>query len=119
MAHFAKLDRYNVVTDVVVVNNEELLDNGAESEEKGIVFLTLWSGGHYKWRQTSYSASFRKNYAGIGYTYDEIRDAFISPKPYPSWILNEETCLWYAPVTMPVENGPYNWNETTQNWETQ
>lgn len=118
MAHFAKLDKYNVVTYVVVVNNEELLDNGVELEEKGIVFLTLWSDGYYKWRQTSYNASFRKNYAGIGYTYDEIRDAFIPPKPFPSWILNEDTCQWQAPVPMPNEGNTYQWNEETQSWET-
>jgi hypothetical protein len=116
MAHFAKLNKYNIVTDLVVVNNEELLDNGVESEEKGVVFLTLWSGGYYKWRQTSYSGSFRKNYAGIGYTYDEARDAFIPPKPFSSWILDEITCQWQAPVPLPDNSVPYSWNEETLNW---
>ena len=117
MAHFAKLDKYNVVTEVVVVNNEELLVNGVESEEKGIVFLTLWSNGYYKWRQTSYNRSFRKNYAGIGYTYDEIRDAFIPPKPFFSWVLNEDTCQWQAPVTMPDDGNMYKWDEETQTYQ--
>ena len=117
MAHFAKLNKHNVVTDVVVVNNEELLDNGVESEEKGIVFLTLWSGGYYKWRQTSYNGSFRKNYAGVGYTYDEIRDAFIPPKPFPSWVLNETTCQWQAPVPMPDDGNMYGWDEETQSYQ--
>jgi hypothetical protein len=118
MAHFAKLDKSNIVIDVAVVSNEELLDNGVESEEKGIVFLTIWSNGHYRWRQTSYNGSFRKNYAGIGYTYDETRDAFISPKPFPSWVLDEDTCQWQAPVAMPDDESMYyQWNETTQTWE--
>jgi hypothetical protein len=117
MAHFAKLDKYNVVTEVVVVNNEELLVNGVESEEKGIVFLTLWSNGYYKWRQTSYNRSFRKNYAGVGYTYDEIRDAFILPKPFPSWVLNEDTCEWKAPVPLPDDGNSYQWNEETQSYQ--
>lgn len=116
MAHFARLDRYNTVTSVAVVNNDVLLDGDTESEDRGIVFLTLWSNGHYKWRQTSYNAKFRKNYAGVGFSYDEIRDAFIPPKPYTSWILDESTCRWVAPVAVPADGKQYVWDELTAAW---
>jgi len=116
MAHFARLDRYNTVTSVAVVNNDVLLDGDTESEDRGIVFLTLWSNGHYKWRQTSYNATFRKNYAGVGFSYDEIRDAFIPPKPYTSWILDESTCRWVAPVAVPADGKQYVWDELTAAW---
>lgn len=92
MAHFAELDANGIVTQVIVVNNSELLDNGVESESKGIAFCQSLFGG--TWVQTSYNGNIRKNYAGIGYTYDEVRDAFIPPKPEGNWILNEDTCLW-------------------------
>lgn len=95
MAHFAKLDESNIVTEVIVVHNNELLDNGVELEAKGIAFCQSLFGGI--WKQTSYNGNIRKNYAGIGFTYDEQRDAFIGPKPecHPDDIsLNEETCLW-------------------------
>jgi hypothetical protein len=92
MAHFAQLDETNTVTQVIVVNNNELLDNGVESEAKGIAFCQLLFGG--TWKQTSYNGNIRKNYAGIGYTYDETRDAFIPTKPEGNFILNETTCLW-------------------------
>lgn len=93
MAHFAELDANGIVTQVIVVNNSELLDNGVESESKGIAFCQSLFGG--TWVQTSYNANIRKNYAGIGYTYDEARDAFIPPKPEgDNWILDEETCNW-------------------------
>lgn len=93
MAHFAELDANGIVTQVIVVNNSELLDNGVESESKGISFCQSLFGG--TWVQTSYNGNIRKNYAGIGYTYDEPRDAFIPPKPAEgNWILNEDTCLW-------------------------
>ena len=91
MAHFAKLDENNVVLEVNVVNNDVLTE---DEEASGIAFLTEWSGGYSNWKQTSYNGTFRKHYAGIGYTYDSIRDAFIPPKPEGNWILNEETCLW-------------------------
>ena len=117
MAHFAKLDSNNQVLEVHVVNNNELLDaSGNESEAMGIAFLTIWSGGYTNWRQTSYNGNFRKNYAGIGYTYDSNRDAFIPPKPYPSWILDEATCLWSAPIPMPTDGQMYLWDENTLNW---
>ena len=99
MAHFAELDATNTVTQVIVVHNNELLDNGIESEAKGIAFCQSLFGGN--WVQTSYNASIRKNFAGIGYTYDPVRDAFIPPKPEEgNWVLNEDTCRWEE-----VDNG--------------
>ena len=115
MAHFAKLDSNNVVVYVTVGRDE---DNGKEAE------LSARTGDVYK--QTSYNTyggvhatggnPFRKNYAGLGYTYDAGRDAFIPPKPYASWVLNESTCLWDAPVAMPIDDKIYTWDETTTNW---
>jgi hypothetical protein len=116
MAHFAKLDENNVVIQVHSVHNNELLQGGVESEAKGIQFLIDWSGGYTKWKQTSYNGKIRKNYAGVGYTYDSVRDAFIPPQPFPSWVLNEETCLWGAPVAMPNDGKLYNWDEATTSW---
>jgi hypothetical protein len=118
MAHFAKLDENNIVLEVHVVHNNELLDaNGQESEAKGIAFLTTWSGGYTNWKQTSYNGNFRKNYAGLGYIYDSNRDAFIAPKPYSSWILNESTCRWEAPVPYPTDGKSYVWDEPTTSWK--
>jgi hypothetical protein len=118
MAHFAKLDENNKVVEVIVVNNAELIDeNGQESEQKGIDFLISWSGGYTNWKQTSYNASFRKNYAGYEYVYDTQRDAFIPPKMYSSWLLNEETCQWEPPISYPNDGFVYIWNEEIQNWE--
>ena len=114
MAHFAQLNDQNIVMQVIVVANEELLDNGVESEDKGIVFCESLLGG--KWKQTSYNGSIRKNYAGIGDTYDNVRDAFIPPQPYPSWTLVEETCNWTAPVLYPTDGKMYDWNENTVSW---
>jgi hypothetical protein len=121
MSHFAKLDENNVVIFVTVGRQE---DDGKETE------LTARTGDVYK--QTSYNTSggvhrlggtpLRKNYAGIGYTFDASRDAFIPPKPYPSWLLNEDTCLWDAPVAMPADAGTgeppkiYTWDEATTSW---
>jgi hypothetical protein len=117
MAHFAKLDKNNVVVEVNVVNNNELLDeNGIESEQKGIDFLTSWSGGYSNWKQTSYNGNIRKNYAGIGYVYHEDIDAFVPPQPYLSWVLNDKA-QWEAPVAMPVDDKMYLWNEQNQQWE--
>jgi hypothetical protein len=115
MAHFAQLDENNVVTQVIVVNNNELLDeNGIEQESKGIAFCQALFGGN--WKQTSYNGNTRKNYAGIGYTYDDSRNAFIPPKPYNSWLLNEDTCQWEAPVSYPDDGNKYEWNEETISW---
>lgn len=115
MAHFAQLDQNNLVTQVIVVANQECLDeNGAESETVGVAFCQSLFGGD--WKQTSYNGSIRKNYAGIGYTYDSVRDAFIPPKPYASWTLNEDTCLWDAPIAYPTDGKRYAWDEATTNW---
>jgi hypothetical protein len=121
MASFAKIGLNNKVIAVHSVVNEVLHDsNGIEREDIGIDFLTKLHGWAI-WKQTSYNNNFRKNYAGIGYTYDEDRDAFIPKKPYQSWVLNETTCLWEAPVAMPTaqleENQYYSWNESIINWE--
>jgi hypothetical protein len=115
MAHFAKLDENNTVLEVNVVANAAL--DASNEEASGIAFLTDWSGGYTNWKQTSYNGNFRKNYAGIGYTYDEVRDAFIPPKPFNSWALNEGTCQWQAPVAMPTDGKPYAWNEADQKWD--
>jgi len=128
MASFAKLNSENIVTTVVSVVNEVLKDsNGIEQENIGIEFLkNLYNEPNAIWKQTSYNTRggihssggipFRKNHAGIGYTYDSQRDAFIAPKPFNSWILNESTCVWEAPVTRPDDSNVYIWNEETQNW---
>tara|TARA_R100000935_G_scaffold35331_1_gene56057 strand:- start:492 stop:905 length:414 start_codon:yes stop_codon:yes gene_type:complete len=134
MASFAKIGLNNKVIEVLSVHNNELLDsNGVEQEVNGIDFLTKLTGWSI-WVQTSYNTyggvhnnsgtPLRKNHAGIGYTYDEDRDAFISPKPFASWILNETTFLWEAPVDKPEltqeqidNNNYYNWNETTISWD--
>lgn len=114
MAHFAKLDENNVVLEVNVVNNDVL--DPSNEEASGVAFLTDWSGGYSNWKQTSYNNTFRKNYAGIGFTYDATRDAFIAPKPYFSWILDEDTCQWEAPTPMPTDGKIYKWNEETTSW---
>lgn len=128
MAHFAEIDENNMVIRVFVVENEQ--------EHRGQEFLANDLGLGGRWEKTSYNThggihynaetnepsndqlkAFRKNYAGIGYFYDEIRDAFIPPKPFESWVLNEETCLWEAPIPIPVSGGPWTWNEDNQQWE--
>ena len=116
MAHFAELDNDNNVIRVIVVDNNDILDeNGNESEEVGINFCTQLLGGI--WKQTSYNATFRKNYAGIGYTFDAEKDAFIPPKPFSKWVLNEDTCLWEAPVAYPDDEKRYAWNDNKGEWE--
>jgi hypothetical protein len=114
MAHFAKLDENDIVTNVIVVNDEWLDDNGTESEAQGIAALQAWSG-HPHWAQTSYNNNIRTRYAGIGFTFDRVRDAFIAPKPFPSWVLDEATTSWIAPVPMP-EEGFWRWDEETLAW---
>ncbi len=115
MAHFAKLDDNNKVLAVHVVNNDVITIDGNESEQAGIDFLTgLY--GHTLWKQTSYNGTFRKNYAGIGYTYDAGRDAFIPPQPWASWTLNETTCQWETPVAYPTDGKIYGWFEPNQQW---
>ena len=116
MAHFAKLDETNTVLEVLCVHNNELLVDGVESEAKGIEFLTSWSGGYTNWKQTSYSGKIRKNYAGSGFAYDPSRDAFIPPKPWPSWLLDEQSCRWNAPVAYPNDGNKYRWDEPNLAW---
>jgi hypothetical protein len=115
MAHFAKLDENNNVLAVHVVNNDVITVNGSESEQAGIDFLTELHG-HTLWKQTSYNNTFRKHFAGIGFTYDVSRDAFIPPKPFASWTLNETTCYWEAPTAMPTDGKKYGWDEPTLSW---
>ena len=117
MAHFAQLDENNIVTQVIVVSNEDIKDSeGNESELTGIAFCKSLLGANTIWKQTSYNANIRKNYAGIGFTYDATRDAFIAPKPFNSWLLNETTCIWESPVSYPNDGNPYRWDEETTSW---
>jgi len=116
MAHFAQLDDNNIVTQVIVVANEELLLDGVESEVKGILFCKSLFGEGGVWKQTSYNGNFRKNYAGVGYKYDAGRDAFIAPQPFPSWLLNANA-QWEAPVAMPTDGKMYSWDEDTVSWK--
>ena len=121
MAHFAQLDENNLVLQVIVVNNEVIMnENGLEDEQIGIIFCKSLFGENTKWVQTSYSNRFRMRYAGIGYTYDDQRDAFIVPKPFESWSLNDETCDWDPPVPYPTEKPEdvlyYEWNEESLSW---
>jgi len=122
MAHFAELNNNNIVLRVIVVNNADILDeNGNESEQIGKDFCHNLLGG--QWIQTSYNATFRKNYAGIGFEYSEEYDGFIPPKPeqYPSWIVNPDTCCWEPPIPYPIDPVPsedrrWRWNESTISW---
>ena len=138
MATFAKLNLENIVEQVISVHDNELLDNGIESEEKGIQFLKSLYGQDTNWKQTSYNTrggkhylpdnsglsdtqnkAIRKNHASVGYSYDENRDAFIPIKPHNSWILNENTCLWEPPIARPNDGQLYKWNEETLSWNLQ
>ena len=115
MAHFVELDANNVVLrGIVVANSDTASADGTEKEYIGQAFCERLLGG--TWKQTSYNGNFRKNYAGIGYTYDAGRDAFIPPQPFPSWVLDEDTCLWNAPTPMPTDGKFYAWDEATQTW---
>jgi hypothetical protein len=136
MAHYAELNENNIVLRVLTACNQDITNNGGELSEQAANYFgtyTPFSKEGVKWVQTSYNTyggihrlggtPFRKNYAGIGYTYDIVRDAFISPKPFNSWILNETTCLWKAPVAYPTvttygDNIQYmiSWDEAGQNW---
>ena len=122
MAHFAKLGKGNIVERVEVVSNDI-----ATTEQAGVDFLNNLYKTNDVWKQTSYNTfggvhklggtPFRKNYAGIGFQYDQTRDAFIPPKPFNSWILNEDTCNWEAPVAYPNDGQRYTWNEENQSWD--
>ena len=135
MAYFAKLNSNNIVEQVISVHNNELLDNGIESEAKGIAFCKSLYGQDTNWKQTSYNTregkhylsdnsglsntqekTFRKNYAGVGYEYNQQKDAFIPPKPFNSYILNEFTCTWDSPIPYPTDGKGYLWNEENQSW---
>ena len=122
MAHFAKIGTGNIITTVEVVHNDVAI-----TEQAGIDFINKLYNTRDVWKQTSYNTiggvhqlggtPFRKNYAGIGYTYDQTRDAFIPPKPFNSWTLNEDTCNWESPVAYPDDGKEYKWNEETTSWD--
>lgn len=112
MANFAKIGKGNIVEKIVVVSNDV-----ATTEQAGIDFLNQTFKTNDIWLQTSYNGNMRKNFAGIGFKYDQARDAFIAPQPYSSWILNEDTCRWEAPVAYPNDAQTYNWNEQNQTWD--
>jgi hypothetical protein len=114
LAHFVKLDENGIVTQVVVVANKDTADAfGVEKEYIGAAFCERLLGG--TWKQTSYNGNMRKNYAGIGYTYNADIDAFVPPKPFASWVLNNDTAQWEAPTPMP-EEGMWTWDEETTSW---
>jgi hypothetical protein len=133
MAYFAKLVTGNIVENVISINNSVITDaNGVEQEQLGIDFINQLYNTNDTWKQTSYNNNIRKNYAGIGFQYDQTRDAFIPPKRFDSWVLNEDTCNWESPVPYPqtytlnlidisdnttVIQDPYTWNEETKNWD--
>jgi hypothetical protein len=146
MAHFAELDKNNIVVRVVVIDNYDCLADAVkaarpeltrqalqnvrgdnvtrsaesvkwEDKDKGKQLLHKLFGTNTLWVKTSYNGTIRKNYAGIGYTYDKIRDAFLAPKPYVSWVLNETSCQWEAPIQHPDNGKMYNWNEEKQSWD--
>jgi hypothetical protein len=115
MAHFAELDANNVVLRVIVIDTKDTSDaTGVEKEYIGAAFCERLFGG--TWKKTSYNNNIRKNYAGVGYTYNEALDAFIPPKPFPSWILNDTTVNWEPPTPMPTDEKIYSWNEDVLNW---
>ena len=105
MSHWAEIDKDNLVLRVLV---------GPNDGDEGEAFMNSLGG---TWVKTSYNGNIRKNFAGVSYTYDEARDAFIAPKPYPSWVLNEDSCQWEAPVAMPTDDKFYFWNEETTSWD--
>ena len=112
MAHFAKLGVGNIVEQVIVVSNDIAI-----TEQAGVNFINKLYNTRDVWKQTSYNNNIRKNFAGIGYQYDQTRDAFIPPKPFNSWILNEDTCRWEAPLAKPQDENKYTWNESTLTWD--
>ena len=114
MAHYAQIDENNIVTQVIVIDNKDTADaNGVEKEYIGAAFCERLFGG--TWKQTSYNGNIRKNYAGIGYTYNADIDAFVAPKPYASWTL-DANAQWQAPTAMPTDGKMYSWNEESQTW---
>jgi len=114
MAHFVRIENGVVVQGIVVSDKDTADEHGVEKEDIGIAFCSNLLGG--TWKQTSYNARIRKNYAGIGYTYDETLDAFVPPKPFASWLLDTDKAQWKAPVDMPSDDKRYTWNEDTLAW---
>jgi hypothetical protein len=125
MAYFAKLGTGNIIETVISINNSVITDsNGIEQEQLGVDFINKLYNTRDVWKQTSYNNNIRKNFAGIGYSYDQTRDAFIPPKPFNSWILKEDTCRWEAPIPSPSSYTneqdkliQFRWNENILNWE--
>ena len=115
MAHFAEINEENIVTQVIVVHNNELLVDGEESETKGIDFCESLFG-HRNWVQTSYNGNIRYNYAGLGFNWDSENDAFYAAQPYPSWSLND-AYIWESPIPYPEDGNTYSWNEESQEWD--
>lgn len=117
MAHFARVNKDWVVEEVIVVNNDILLnEQGLECDWLGEQFCQSLYGAHTKWIQTSYNGNKYKNFAGIGFTFDPCRNAFIPPRPFPSWVLDEAACLWEAPATHPADGLLYAWDEGSVSW---
>lgn len=118
MAFFAKLNDDNLVIAVNVVNDIDVdFLQFPASEPLGVLYLTNWSGGYTKWKQTSEINAYRKHYASEGFTYDPTLDAFIPPQPYPSWLLNTELCIWQPPIPYPDDGKNYIWDEETLSWK--
>lgn len=117
MAYFAQLNEMSVVLNILVIDDQHVNSlSFPESEPIGVAYLKNAEGSDTNWVQTCVNGSFRKNYASIGCTYDVERRAFIAPKPFMSWVLNEDTCCWEAPVSRPTTTDPYIWDETTTSW---
>ena len=117
MAHYAKIGKGNTVIKVHRVNNKVLMKDGVENEQQGIEFLQNLYGNKDLYIQTSYNGTFRKNYAGAGHKYDSARNAFIAPQPFPSWLLDEDTCQWNAPTPYPDDDKVSSWDEDTTSWK--
>jgi hypothetical protein len=121
MAHYAFLDENNVVTEVITGVDEDVFQVDLDGTKVGgsSEAWETWYGNFrgQTCKRTSYNGNYRKNYASIGHTYDEDRDAFIAPNPFDSWLLDEDTCLWNSPVPMPTDGKLYTWNEEIVNWE--
>jgi hypothetical protein len=117
MAHFARIGAGYIIEQVHVVDNSVIMKDGKEDEATGMAFLQNLYGNRETYIQMSYNSTFRKNYVGIGGRYDPDRDAFISPKPYPSWTLDDDTCRWNAPVAYPDDGEMYMWDEANTEWK--
>ncbi len=115
MAYFSEIGSDNIIVRVISVANNVITNSSGDEEESiGVDFCHSLLGG--TWKQTSYNGEIRKNFAGVGYTYDSHKDAFIPPKPYSSWVLNDSNCLWEAPIAMPTDGKRYRWDEDSKSW---